>query len=554
MRSRSRPLSTARRRARLPVFASVLLASVWLVAAARAQTRILPLGDSITHGGQSHASWRYALWDSLRTGGYVVDFVGSQSAIFGGDPPNLSWYPDYLTTFDRDHEGHWGWRTDQIDAIVSSVAAATQPDVVLIHLGTNDVGQSGAAGVSNADVNLRSIVGRLRAERAGVRIVLAQVVPIGPGTSYAANAAHVPALNAVIATIAADSTRPGSPITVVDQNTGFDTATFMQSDGLHPNTSGEARLAAGWMSALRTFLSPGPPPPSDSIVVANASFELPPLADGALASGPGTIANWRFEATAATYSGIFDPPAGSYAEAAGDGTPIGADGQNVAFLFNNGGPSESVTLRQTMSAVVAPSSEYVLRVAIGRFLPGQPYAFSTWGGFRMEILAGDTVIASAANTVSPATGTFTDAELRVVTDTIPAVSLGRPLGVRFALGGTEAPRSTHFDRVRLTRRDLTLDAPPIPHARTWARAVPNPHGAAGSALRFSLSRAGDVKLTVLDAAGRRVHERRAHFVAGVRELPWDGRDAEGRAQPPGLYLARIETPDGVHVVRLVRLD
>ena len=29
-----------------------------------------------------------------------------------------------------------------------------QPDIVLVHLGTNDIGQMGAAGVANADLNL----------------------------------------------------------------------------------------------------------------------------------------------------------------------------------------------------------------------------------------------------------------------------------------------------------------------------------------------------------------------------------------------------------------
>lgn len=540
---------------RIPGAVVVVLLALIASTKAPAQTRLLPLGDSITHGGQSHASWRYALWDSLRAGGYAVDFVGTQVEIFGGDPPNLAWYPEYLGAFDRDHEGHWGWRTDQIDAIVAGVAAAAQPDVVLMHLGTNDVGQQGAAGVANADANLRSIIGRLRAERPDVRVLLAQVVPIGPGTSYSANAPHVSALNAAIAAIAADSTRPGSAIRVVDQFTGFDTATLVQTDGLHPNVAGEARLAARWMEALRTFLVPGPPPPSDSIVIANPSFEAPVLADGALASGPGSIAGWSFVATANTYSGIFDPPAGSYPEAAGDGTPVGAHGQNVAFLFNNGGPAESVVLRQTLAARLTAASEYTLRVAIGRFLPNQPYAFSTWGGFRMELLAGDTVIASGANLVSPATAAFEDAELRVLSDSLPAALLGRPLGVRFALGGDEAPRSTHFDRVRLTRRDLTVDAPGPVTPRAMLHASPNPHPTREHVtLRFAITRPGPVRLALYDVSGRHVWSRAEELPAGEHRWAWDGRDIAGGRASAGLYFARLHASDGVRVQRLVRTD
>ena len=66
------------------------------------------LGDSITNGGQSHVSYRYELWFDLEQQGFTVDFVGSQTEIDGGDPPNLSWYPDYFTGFDP--ESSWSGR------------------------------------------------------------------------------------------------------------------------------------------------------------------------------------------------------------------------------------------------------------------------------------------------------------------------------------------------------------------------------------------------------------------------------------------------------------
>jgi lysophospholipase L1-like esterase len=233
----------------------------WLApAAAVAQTRILPLGDSITQGSQGFASYRYALWFQLQQAGHDVDFVGQGSAVFGGGTPNLGTYPLYLTTFDRDHEGHWGWRTDEIAAIAGTIANATQPDVALVHLGTNDIGQQGAAGVANADTHLRSIVAQLRSAVPDVTILLARVIPIGPGTSYFANAAQVAPLNAVISAIAADLDTPASRILVVDQNSGYDLGTMMQADGLHPNVAGEARIASVWFARLSTLLPPLPQP------------------------------------------------------------------------------------------------------------------------------------------------------------------------------------------------------------------------------------------------------------------------------------------------------
>lgn len=223
------------------------------------QVRIMPLGDSITQGGQGYASYRYPLWFDLEQGGHVVDFVGQRDFIHGGSP-DPAWYPDYYTTFDRDHEGYWGWRTDEIAGIIHGATVAGQPDIVLIHLGTNDIGQMGAAGVTNADVYLRQIIGQIRSVTPAAVFLLAQVIPIGPGSSYYNHADQVAPLNAVIATIAADSNTIQSPNVLVDQNSGFDLDTMMQSDGLHPNLVGEAQMAGVWLAALIPLLTPAATP------------------------------------------------------------------------------------------------------------------------------------------------------------------------------------------------------------------------------------------------------------------------------------------------------
>lgn len=510
-----------------------------------AQVRLLPLGDSITHGGQGHASYRYRLWEMLRQAGRHFTFVGTQQSTFGGDPPVLAWYPQYLTGFDRDHEGHWGWRTDQITAVAPSVAQSTQPDVVLVHLGTNDIGQQGAAGVVNADANLRTLIGQLRAERPGVTILLAQVIPIGPGTSYSANAAQVAPLNAAIAAIAADSTRPASPVLLIDQHTGFELGTMMQSDGLHPDTLGEARMASVWRDALLPLL---PADPGGGPMVPDSSFEEPALADGALASGPGVVGGWTFTGTAATYTGIFDPPAGSYPDAGGAGTPAGAHGQNVAFLFNNGGPTESVSLSRALPDTLAAASEYTLSVAIGRFLPDQPYAFSTYGGYRIELLAGGEVIGAQENVVLPDVGAFTDAQIVVRSDAPPALArVGQPLALRFMLGTDQAPRSTHFDHVRLTRAPIATQADPTP-PRFSARVDPHPIRS-HAMLHLALPAAADVRVSSLDLHGRRAAEPWSRTLsAGLHSLPVPAIGA------PGLYWLRIEAGEQSRTLKLVRLE
>ncbi len=154
--------------------AACVLACLWAAAGtALAQTTVLPLGDLITHGGQEHVSYRYDLWQQLQAAGHDVDFVGRQQTIFG-EGLNPFWYPT-TDRFDRDHEGYWGWRTDQIADIVIDAATINPGDVVLIYLGTNDIGQMGPAGVTNADFFLRLIIEQIRSVTPDVTFLLAQV-------------------------------------------------------------------------------------------------------------------------------------------------------------------------------------------------------------------------------------------------------------------------------------------------------------------------------------------------------------------------------------------
>ena len=103
--------------------------------------KIMPLGDSITEGyepglsGLNMVSYRKALHDRLVEAGYDIDFVGSLtngSAVFA----------------DSQHEGHGGWTADEIvngrptlptAGKLSDWLIAESPDVILLHIGTNDI-------------------------------------------------------------------------------------------------------------------------------------------------------------------------------------------------------------------------------------------------------------------------------------------------------------------------------------------------------------------------------------------------------------------------------
>jgi hypothetical protein len=82
---------------------------------------------------------------------------------------------------------------------------------------------------------------------------------------------------------------------------------------------------------------------------------------------------------------------------------------------------------------------------------------------------------------------------------------------------------------------------------------PNPLGAGETAtLSFSLPAAGPVAGAVYDAGGRRIRSlANGRFEAGPHALTWDGRDDQGRLASAGVYFARVTTPSGKGVRRVV---
>ena len=211
--------------------------------------RIMPLGDSITSSGGGHASYRYWLWHKLLDAGYDVNFVGGQYGVYRGQPSN--------DDFDQDHEGHWGWRADSMVDRIYAWSLPAEPDIVLIHLGTNDLlhGRS----VSSTMSALEQITNEIRRVNPEAKFLLAQIIP----STWGGGLDLVPELNAHLEELAARLTRPASPVLLVNQYAEFDAAEDTW-DGIHPNESGERKMAAIWFTTLVEVLGdPGSPGSDD---------------------------------------------------------------------------------------------------------------------------------------------------------------------------------------------------------------------------------------------------------------------------------------------------
>ncbi|TLP57113.1 cellulose binding domain-containing protein [Microbispora triticiradicis] len=213
-----------------------------------APVRIMTLGDSITG---SPGCWRALLWNRLQSNGFTnIDMVGTL-------PPQ-----GCSVAYDGDNEGHGG-------ALVTNVAdqnqlpgwlSATRPDIVLMHFGTNDVWSNKPTATVLAAYG--KLVDQMRAGNPNMRVLVAKIIPMNPGTCPECGQ-RVVDLNNAIPGWAAAKTTAASPIQVVDQWTGFSTSADTY-DGVHPNASGDQKMADRWYPALAALLGGGQPSPSAS--------------------------------------------------------------------------------------------------------------------------------------------------------------------------------------------------------------------------------------------------------------------------------------------------
>jgi len=84
--------------------------------------------------------------------------------------------------------------------------------------------------------------------------------------------------------------------------------------------------------------------------------------------------------------------------------------------------------------------------------------------------------------------------------------------------------------------------------------APNPFRSS-TRLTFALREAGPVRVTVHDPAGRvlRTLVDGARLEAGLNEVDWDGRGADGRALPAGRYFVRVQAAGRSERVSVVKL-
>lgn len=157
--------------------------------------------------------------------------------------------------------------------------------------------------------------------------------------------------------------------------------------------------------------------------------------------------------------------------------PTGApEGVNAALVFLAGAQNAVAGLRQTLTNILQANSRYRCSVQIGNIasgtsLPGSAdggnvfYNLNGFPGYRIDVLAGATVVGSDSNSIGAMIPEGEWRQARFYFDTSPApAQLGQPLGIR--LVNLKFPGPTNAPNIEVDFDDVRLSAGLIPVAAT----------------------------------------------------------------------------------------
>jgi uncharacterized repeat protein (TIGR02543 family) len=200
--------------------------------------KILPLGDSITDGYTVLGGYRIPLFSTAHAANQHITYVGSLQ----NGPTTVDG-----VTFPRNNEGHDGWTITQIAGLVPSPALSSSPNIILLHIGTNDM-YNGTSVAPGAAQRLDSLVGSLVSNAPNALIVVAKIIP----NSDSSREPIVQAYNSDLAPYITARISKGQHVVLVDQHANFPTSELQ--DGTHPNTAGYAQMASVWYAAIKQYL------------------------------------------------------------------------------------------------------------------------------------------------------------------------------------------------------------------------------------------------------------------------------------------------------------
>jgi len=216
---------------------------------------VMQMGDSITQGVRGECGYRRALSQALsKNPGCAVNFVGSRSG--AGDNSNTP--TDVCEVQNNPHEATPGIRAEQLLTKIDSRITQYQPDIVMLHIGSNDIYKDRTVADTLNDVN--TLLDRVFIKQPNATVVVSNVIPwseASPDPLFYAPFENpnrdmlndTGLLTSGLAALVNARESAGDSVKLANVRDHFDND-LMTIDGVHPNPVGETHIANKMMNAL----------------------------------------------------------------------------------------------------------------------------------------------------------------------------------------------------------------------------------------------------------------------------------------------------------------
>jgi hypothetical protein len=206
-----------------------------------ATVHIMPLGDSITYDdtyadqdkprpASKRSGYRNYLWYMLEDANYPADFVGSEVAGTAINPP-----------FDPENEGHPGWTTYDIAEHAYEYMSNSIPDIILLHIGTNDRTTTNPEGITEI---LNEIDQYEADSNHHIRVFVALII------DRKEHDGRIEIFNRRLNEMLLQRISNGDDIIIVDMYHDAGLTQKDYTDNTHPNNDGYFKMAKVWYNAI----------------------------------------------------------------------------------------------------------------------------------------------------------------------------------------------------------------------------------------------------------------------------------------------------------------
>jgi lysophospholipase L1-like esterase len=382
----------------ISVFAAAMAISA-AFALADEPVRIMPLGDSITAGYTDNPNWnvpfgfgyRSGLYTRLTGANYPFHYAGAGQEPFNGvfGVPKTVSAPDLRAMNEDHHRGYGGKDAAFLAANIGDWLSSDAPDVVLLMIGINSIGQGGSGNPTAAESSLDALVKSIVYQRPTAHVVVAQITPYATYTN-----SIVQYNNYIKNTLVPHYAGLGKNVTTVDQYANFGTGTTVNSslysNGInHPNAAGYDKMAQTWFDGIQSLGTLAHVAGPAQAVLSNGSFESPIFSGNTHNINPADAA-WTFTpSTAGAGSGIDrGNPYG-----AGNSTP--ANGTQMSFLQGAGAGNGTCAISQNMNGLTVGKTYNLSFSAkgISGFSGTNPFSVSVGGS--VLTIGGSTLLTPA---------------------------------------------------------------------------------------------------------------------------------------------------------------